>query len=73
MRTSSARSQRFPIIEFDREDARQAGHIRAFLSARGQDIGPDDVLIVGQAVARDMILVTRNTQEFRRGIEDWEA
>jgi tRNA(fMet)-specific endonuclease VapC len=48
VRTSSARSQRFPIIEFDREDARQAGHIRAFLSARGQDIGPDDVLIVGQ-------------------------
>ena len=66
----------FPIIEFDREDARQAGQIRAFLSARGIGIGPYDVLIAGQAVARDMILVTHNTQEFGRvpglRIEDWE-
>jgi tRNA(fMet)-specific endonuclease VapC len=66
----------FPIVEFDKQDARQAGEIRAFLSARGIGIGPYDVLIAGQAVARDMILVTHNTQEFGRvpglQIEDWE-
>jgi tRNA(fMet)-specific endonuclease VapC len=68
----------FPVTEFDKEDARQAGQIRAFLSARGiGSIGPYDVLIAGQAVARDMILVTHNTQEFGRvpglRIEDWET
>jgi tRNA(fMet)-specific endonuclease VapC len=67
----------FPVIEFDREDARQAGQIRAFLSASGLGIGPYDVLIAGQAVARDIVLVTHNTQEFaqvpRLRIEDWEA
>jgi tRNA(fMet)-specific endonuclease VapC len=67
----------FPVVEFDREDARLAGEIRASLSARGMEIGPYDVLIAGQAVARDMILVTHNTREFGRvpglRIEDWEA
>src|SRR5579864_5067808 len=67
----------FPVIEFDREDARQAGGIRAFLSARGTTIGPYDVLIAGQAVARQIILVTHNVDELRRvpglSIEDWEA
>jgi tRNA(fMet)-specific endonuclease VapC len=67
----------FPVIEFDREDARRAGAIRAFLTARGRTIGAYDVLIAGQAVARNLILVTHNTGEFRRApglrIEDWEA
>src|SRR5712691_4481906 len=67
----------FPVIEFDREDARQAGGIRAFLAARGTAIGPYDVLIAGQAVARQLILVTHNVDEFRRvpglSIEDWQA
>src|ERR1700733_12597332 len=44
---------RFPIIDFDRDDARQAGVIRAELASRGTPIGPYDVLIAGQAVARD--------------------
>ena len=68
---------RFPIIDFDRDDARQAGIIRAELAARGTPIGPYDVLIAGQAVARDLILVTHNTREFNRvpglQIEDWES
>jgi tRNA(fMet)-specific endonuclease VapC len=67
----------FPMIEFDREDARQAGQVRALLTPGGRDIGPYDVLIAGQAVARDMILVTHNTQEFARvpglPFDDWEA
>jgi len=65
----------FDVIEFDRDDARQAGEIRAFLAAQGTPIGPYDVLIAGQAVARNAILVTRNTREFARvpglRIENW--
>jgi tRNA(fMet)-specific endonuclease VapC len=68
---------RLPIIDFDRDDAREAGVIRAELAARGTPIGPYDVLIAGQAVARDLILVTHNTREFERvpglHIEDWEV
>jgi tRNA(fMet)-specific endonuclease VapC len=66
----------FPVIEFDKEDARQAGEIRALLASMGTPIGPYDVLIAGQAVARSFTLVTRNTQEFGRvpglRFEDWQ-
>jgi tRNA(fMet)-specific endonuclease VapC len=69
-------SLRFEVVEFDREDARQAGEVRALLAARGTPIGPYDVLIAGQARARELILVTHNTAEFGRvpglRIEDWE-
>jgi tRNA(fMet)-specific endonuclease VapC len=67
----------FVVLEFDKEDARQAGEIRALLASKGTPIGPYDVLIAGQAVARDLILVTHNTQEFGRvtglQIEDWQV
>jgi len=46
------------------------------LASKGTPIGPYDALIAGQAVARDMILVTHNTQEFGRvprlRLEDWQ-
>ncbi len=65
------------VLEFDREDARRAGEIRAVLASKGSMIGPYDVLIAAQAVARDMILVTNNANEFGRvpglRIEDWQA
>lgn len=67
----------FEVVEFDREDSRQAGAIRAMLTAAGTPIGPYDILIAGQARARDLILITRNTREFSRveglRIEDWEG
>jgi tRNA(fMet)-specific endonuclease VapC len=67
----------FAVLEFDREDARRAGEIRALLGSKGSMIGPYDVLIAGQAVARDMILVTNNTNEFGRvpglRVEDWQT
>ena len=67
---------RFVVLEFDKEDARQAGEIRALLASEGTPIGPYDVLIAGQAVARDMILVTQNAREFERvpglRFEDWQ-
>jgi tRNA(fMet)-specific endonuclease VapC len=65
----------FAVLEFDKEDARQAGAVRALLASRGTPIGPYDVLIAGQALARNMTLITRNMDEFGRvpGLraEDW--
>jgi len=68
-------SLRFEVLEFDKEDARSAGQILALLASRGRPIGPYDVLIAGQAIARNLILVTHNTAEFRRvpklRLRDW--
>lgn len=68
---------RLEVLEFDREDARRAGEIRATLALTGRSIGPYDVLIAGQAMARQLILVTHNTAEFGRvaslTVEDWQA
>lgn len=65
----------FAVIEFDTEDARKSGEIRAVLAGSGTPIGPYDVLIAGQAVARGLVLVTHNTAEFARvpglQIDDW--
>jgi tRNA(fMet)-specific endonuclease VapC len=67
---------RIETLDFDREDARQAGQIRAALHMAGIPIGPYDVLIAGQALARDLTLVTHNLREFKRvaglKVEDWE-
>jgi tRNA(fMet)-specific endonuclease VapC len=66
----------FEVVEFDKEDARQAGEIRASLAARGTPIGPYDLLIAGQAISRDLTLITHNTVEFGRvtglRLEDWQ-
>jgi hypothetical protein len=67
----------FPVLEFDQEDARPAGEIRAHLPSKGMPIGPYDVLIAGQAKARKLTLVTHNTTEFTRvpglKVEDWKG
>ncbi|MFT4185337.1 MAG: type II toxin-antitoxin system VapC family toxin [Rhizobium sp.] len=67
----------FETLDFDREDARKAGEIRAALAMLGTPIGAYDVLIAGQAVARDLILITHNVREFQRvenlRFEDWET
>jgi tRNA(fMet)-specific endonuclease VapC len=68
---------RFEVLEFDGDDGRHAGEIRATLAKRGTPIGPNDVLIAGQARARDLTLVTANIGEFKRveglTVEDWSA
>lgn len=65
----------FVVLPFDEEDARQAGEVRAELKKSGTPIGPYDVLIAGQAKARDLILVSNNVREFERvsdlQLEDW--
>lgn len=67
----------FEIVSFDASDARMAGAIRTELEAAGRPIGPYDLLIAGQARAREMVLVTANSREFRRvnGLEceDWSV
>ena len=67
----------FEVVSFDKEDACAAGEIRAALAQRGQPIGPYDVLIAGQALARGLTLVTNNIREFQRVcdllLEDWSV
>ena len=53
-------------LEFNDDDARIAGEIRARLEIAGKPIGAYDVLIAGQAVNRRLTLVTANHEEFAR-------
>lgn len=68
---------RFEVVEFDAEDGRHAGEIRAILAQGGSPIGPYDVLMAGQARARGLTLVTANLREFQRvdglSVEDWSG
>ncbi len=63
------------LLAFEDEDARVAGSIRATLEASGRPIGAYDVLIAGQALNRQLTLVTANVSEFSRvkGLswQDW--
>jgi tRNA(fMet)-specific endonuclease VapC len=63
------------LLPFEDEDARVAGSIRAALQASGTPIGAYDTLIAGQALARQLTLVTANVSEFSRvkGLswQDW--
>jgi len=63
------------VLPFEEEDARSAGRVRAALEASGKPIGAYDVLIAGQALRRNLTLVTANAKEFGRvkGLvwEDW--
>ena len=63
------------VLPLEKEDARVAGSVRASLQASGTPIGAYDVLIAGQALARQYTLVTANVSEFSRvkGLawQDW--
>jgi tRNA(fMet)-specific endonuclease VapC len=56
-------------------DALVAARIRAQLFRIGRPIGDFDSLIAAQALARDLIVVTNNVEEFERvpdlRIENW--
>jgi tRNA(fMet)-specific endonuclease VapC len=60
-------------VDFDYEDARIAGEIRAVLKAQGKLIGAFDPLIAAQCLRHDLTLVTADVSDFRR-ISDlrWE-
>lgn len=61
------------LLAFEPEDATVAGRVRANLESIGKPIGAYDLLIAGQALRREMLLVTANGREFGRvkGLE-WE-
>lgn len=63
------------LVDFDDEDARTAGQLRAALEKDGSPIGAYDLLIAGQALRRGLAVVTANTSEFSRvaGLswQDW--
>jgi len=63
--------------EFDEDDAREAGAVRAELESAGKRIGAYDVLLAGQARRRGATLVTSNAREFGRvrhlSWEDWTS
>ncbi|MCR4671821.1 MAG: type II toxin-antitoxin system VapC family toxin [Lachnospiraceae bacterium] len=65
----------FTILPFEAGDAIAAGQIRAYLKQKGMPIGPYDLQIAGQGIARRLTVLTNNTEEFSRvpglKIEDW--
>lgn len=65
----------FPVLPFDREDARAAAEVRARMRRDGTPIVPYDILLAGQALARNLVLVSNNLREFERidglRLEDW--
>jgi len=67
----------FRVVPFEQADARESGRVRAGLAKSGHSIGPIDVLIAGQALARGLVMVTHNLGEFSRvpglKLEDWQA
>ena len=67
-----------PLYSFDFDDnaAAHYAEIRAELTAQGNLIGANDLMITAIARANQAILITHNTAEFSRVqgllIEDWE-
>lgn len=65
----------FTILPFDSEDAMIAGKIRGILEQHGMPIGPYDVQIAAQALARGLTVLTHNSREFQHvpglKVEDW--
>lgn len=61
----------FPILHFTENDANIAGE----LNQQGTPIGAYDVLIAGQAINNNLVLVSHNVKEFARipelTLEDW--
>jgi tRNA(fMet)-specific endonuclease VapC len=52
------------LLAFEDEDAQRAGSVRAALEISGKLIGAYDVLLAGQALQRQLTLVTADTSEF---------
>jgi tRNA(fMet)-specific endonuclease VapC len=65
------------VIEFDEADATRAALLKGALTARGEMIGPYDLLIAAQGLERMLTVVTGDTREFSRveglALEDWRA
>ena len=77
IRLAEAFGPEVTLLPFEAADAAEAARIRATLEARKQPIGHYDTLVAGQALARNLTLVTANTREFARieGLkwQDWTS
>ena len=64
-----------PAVPFDAEAAGRFGLVAAALARAGTPIGIVDTLIAAQAVARELTLVSNNTEHFERvaglKLENW--
>jgi tRNA(fMet)-specific endonuclease VapC len=64
-------------IPVDKDIAIVAADLRAGLYKRGQTVGTSDCLIAATALVHDCVLVTRNTNHFKRmpglHLENWFA
>ncbi len=65
------------FLPFDKSAAIESARIRATLEETGRTIGPYDLLIAGQAISMQLVLVTNNVSEFSRvtdlSCEDWQT
>jgi tRNA(fMet)-specific endonuclease VapC len=65
------------VVPFEESDALVAARVRAQLFQIGRPIGDFDSLITAHALARDLIVVTNNVDEFERvpelRIENWAS
>ena len=65
----------FSITDFNDKAAICYGDIRAYLEKSGKVIGPYDMQIAAQGLARNLTLVTNNYDEFSKvpglKVEDW--
>ena len=65
----------FEILPFDRSAAEAYARARLELERKGTPIGERDLLIASIALARGLVVVTHNVDEFRRvpglATEDW--
>lgn len=66
---------RLEVLHYDEPAATHYGEIRAYLESQGTPIGVNDLHIAGHARSRAMVLVSNNTEEFRRveglRLADW--
>ncbi|MDA3957485.1 type II toxin-antitoxin system VapC family toxin [Oceanispirochaeta sp.] len=65
----------FEILDFTQNDAIPYGQIKSDLKRSGNIIGPIDMLLAGQALSNNLVMVTNNMKEFERvenlKVEDW--
>ncbi len=65
----------FEIISFDDDCSIAYSKIRASMELKGTIIGPNDYIIAATVLAKNAILVTNNTKEFKKvhnlKIENW--
>ncbi len=65
----------FGVLPIEADAGAIYGSIRADLRAKGTPIGPNDLWLAAHAKSNGLIMVTRNTREFKRvkglKVEDW--